>query len=127
MISAPFAHVGGLPIEESLGSLGPALLVAFGVAWAQVRARLRQLRTRATEQPTKERGARGRVGLNSNSDDELVPTRSAASPTRRRLVWRRLAHAVRHLPSIDATEWHNSAEEGRAIAVTRMKVSSGAP
>ena len=41
MIGAPFAHIGGIPIEETLGSLGPALLVAFGVAWAQLRARLR--------------------------------------------------------------------------------------
>jgi hypothetical protein len=41
------AHVGGLPIEETLGSFGPALLVAVGVAWAKLRARLRQLRSRA--------------------------------------------------------------------------------
>jgi hypothetical protein len=48
MISAPFAHIGGIPIEETLGSLGPALLVAFGVAWAQLRARLRPVRSRAS-------------------------------------------------------------------------------
>ena len=42
MISAPFAHIAGIPIEETFGSLGPALLVAFGVAWAQLRARLRR-------------------------------------------------------------------------------------
>ena len=47
MISAPFAHIGGIPLEETLGSLGPALLVAFGVAWAQLRARLRPVRSRA--------------------------------------------------------------------------------
>ena len=41
MISAPLAHVGGLPIEETLGSVGPALLVALGVAWAKLRARVR--------------------------------------------------------------------------------------
>jgi hypothetical protein len=41
MIRAPFAHIGGIPIEETLGSLGPAVLVAFGVGWAQLRARLR--------------------------------------------------------------------------------------
>ena len=40
MTGVPFAHVGGLPIEETLASLGPALLVAFGVASAQLRARL---------------------------------------------------------------------------------------
>ena len=48
MSSAPFAHIGGVPIEETLGSLGPALLVAFGVAWAQLRARLRPVRSRAS-------------------------------------------------------------------------------
>ena len=48
MISVPFAHVAGLPIEETLGSLGPALLVGFGVAWANLRARLRRVRSRAS-------------------------------------------------------------------------------
>ena len=40
MIGAPIAHIGGLPIEETLASFGPALVVAFGVAWARLRARL---------------------------------------------------------------------------------------
>ena len=40
MISVPFAHVGGIPIEETLGSLGPALLACLGVAWANLRSRL---------------------------------------------------------------------------------------
>ena len=44
MISGPLAHVGGLPIEETLGSFGPALLVGFAVTWANVRARLRPVR-----------------------------------------------------------------------------------
>ena len=47
MIGVQFAHVGGVPIEETLGSFGPALLVGFGVAWAQLRARLRRVRSRA--------------------------------------------------------------------------------
>ena len=34
------AHVGGLPIEETLGSFGPALLTAIGVAAARLRVRL---------------------------------------------------------------------------------------
>jgi hypothetical protein len=46
MIGLPVAHVAGLPIEETLGSFGPAILVAFGVAWARLRARLRQVRSR---------------------------------------------------------------------------------
>ena len=33
------AHVGGVPLEETLASAGPALLVAFWVAWANLRAR----------------------------------------------------------------------------------------
>jgi len=48
MISVPFAHIGGIPIEETVGSLGPALFVAFGVTWAQLRARLRPARSRAS-------------------------------------------------------------------------------
>jgi hypothetical protein len=48
VIGVPVAHVGGIPIEETLGSLGPALLVGFGVAWANLRARLRRVRSRAS-------------------------------------------------------------------------------
>jgi hypothetical protein len=63
MISAPFAHIGAIPIEETLGSLGPALLVAFGVAWAQLRARLRPGRSRVSA-PAREGGAQcRRTGL----------------------------------------------------------------
>jgi hypothetical protein len=46
VIGVPFAHVGGIPIEETLASFGPALLVGLGVAWAQLRARLRRVRSR---------------------------------------------------------------------------------
>jgi hypothetical protein len=38
------AHVGGLPIEETLGMYGPALLLALGAASARVGARVRRLR-----------------------------------------------------------------------------------
>ena len=41
------AHVGGFPLEETLGSAGPALLVAFGVAWVNLRDRVRRVRSRA--------------------------------------------------------------------------------
>jgi hypothetical protein len=51
MIGVPFAHVGGIPIEETLASLGPALLVGFAATWANLRARLR-----------------GRAGLKKDSD-----------------------------------------------------------
>jgi hypothetical protein len=44
VIDAPFAHIGALPIEETLGSFAPALLVAVGVARAQLRASVRRAR-----------------------------------------------------------------------------------
>jgi hypothetical protein len=67
-------HVGGIPIEETLASLGPALLVALGVAWANLRACLRRVGSRANAHvpPRKKRATRcGRAGLNSNRNDEL--------------------------------------------------------
>ena len=45
MIGAPLAHMGGIPIEETIGPLGPALLAGLGIAWANVRARLRAMRS----------------------------------------------------------------------------------
>jgi hypothetical protein len=45
VIGGPLGHVGGLPIEETLGSLGPAVLVGLGVAWARLRARLGRARS----------------------------------------------------------------------------------
>jgi hypothetical protein len=45
-MDVPVAHVGGIPVEETLGSLTPALLVAFGAASATLRARLRRPRSR---------------------------------------------------------------------------------
>jgi hypothetical protein len=62
VISVPTAHVGGIPIEETLGSFGPALLVGFGVAWAQLRARLRRVRSRATEPTARARRGAARTG-----------------------------------------------------------------
>ena len=41
------AHLGRIPIEETIGSLGPAALVAIGLSWARLRARLRLLRSRS--------------------------------------------------------------------------------
>jgi hypothetical protein len=52
MIAVPFAHVGAIPIEETLATLGPALLVGLGVAWAKLRAGLRRMRSRARTAPT---------------------------------------------------------------------------
>jgi hypothetical protein len=41
----PLAHVSGIPIEETLGSFTPALLLAFGAASTTLRARLRGVLT----------------------------------------------------------------------------------
>jgi hypothetical protein len=48
MMSLPLAHIVGIPIEETLGSFAPALLVVLGVAWTQLRARLRPDGSRAS-------------------------------------------------------------------------------
>jgi hypothetical protein len=44
-----FAHVGGLPVEETLAMGGPALFTALGALAAQLRAR-RTRRRRADRQ-----------------------------------------------------------------------------
>lgn len=51
------AHVGGIPIEETLALNGPALLLALGAASASLGARLRRLsrRRRAPGQAATER------------------------------------------------------------------------
>jgi hypothetical protein len=62
----PVAHVGGIPIEETLGSYGPVLLLAAGVASAWLGARVRDLRARK-----RRRAARKR---RPSSVNELRPT-----------------------------------------------------
>jgi hypothetical protein len=37
MISAPFAHIGAIPIEETLASFGPGLLIALSAVAAKLR------------------------------------------------------------------------------------------
>jgi hypothetical protein len=41
-MSVPFAHIAGIPIEETLGSFGPVLLLALTATTATVRARWRR-------------------------------------------------------------------------------------
>ena len=50
MMSTPLAHIAGIPIEESLLPLAPALLLAFGTASAMLRAQLRRARSRTRPQ-----------------------------------------------------------------------------
>ena len=79
MIDAPLAHVGGIPIEETIGSFSPALVVAFGMVWAKVRDRLRHPSGLRRTHTTSETCAR-RV---QRRDDEVVPgpcTRTGAAP-----------------------------------------------
>jgi hypothetical protein len=51
MMCLPTAHVAGIPIEEMLGSYGPVLLLATGVASTWLGVRIRQLRTRRRTAP----------------------------------------------------------------------------
>ena len=59
MTSLPLAHIGGIPIEETFGLFGPALLVGLGVTWTKLGARLRTLRSRASTHAS--RTSRGRA------------------------------------------------------------------
>jgi hypothetical protein len=58
VISLPFAHVGGIPIEETLATFGPALLVGLGVTWTKLGARLRTVRSRASAHVSRTRAGR---------------------------------------------------------------------
>ena len=49
MTSLPLAHVAGIPIEETLASFTPALVLMFGAASATIRARLRRARSPASK------------------------------------------------------------------------------
>jgi hypothetical protein len=44
LISLPGGHIAGIPVEETLGSYGPGLLVVIGAALATVRAGWRRVR-----------------------------------------------------------------------------------
>jgi hypothetical protein len=67
MMGIPVAHVGGIPIEETLGSYGPALLLVAGAASATLSARVRNLRRRQRRRgagkrtPFSVKGARDRA------------------------------------------------------------------
>jgi hypothetical protein len=55
MTGTPIAHIGGIPLEETLGSLGPALLVGFVVAWANLRSRLGRARAHTSAHASRAR------------------------------------------------------------------------
>jgi hypothetical protein len=54
----PLAHIAGMPVEETIASLGPALLLTFGAASATLRARLRRARSFARQDPPRPRRRR---------------------------------------------------------------------
>jgi hypothetical protein len=60
----PEAHVGGVPVEETLGMLGPAFLVAVGAAAASLRRRGGRLL-----EGTLRRHRRDRLVHRRNADD----------------------------------------------------------
>jgi len=47
-----FAHIAGMPVEETIGSLGPALLLTFGATSATLRARFGRALVRQARWPT---------------------------------------------------------------------------
>jgi hypothetical protein len=53
----PLAHILGVPIEETIGSFGPALVVALVAAVATLRARFRVIRSRIGDTRSREAGA----------------------------------------------------------------------
>ena len=54
----PLAHVAGMPVEETIASLGPALLLTFGAASATLRASPRRARSSATQNASRPRPGR---------------------------------------------------------------------
>jgi hypothetical protein len=66
MTSLPLAHIAGIPIEETLASFTPALLLAFGAASATLRARLRRAGSPAShDAPRPTKGDRPAVRIHS--------------------------------------------------------------
>jgi hypothetical protein len=47
VMNLPSAHIGGIPVEETLASFGPAVLIVLGAAAATLRGRLRRMRSRS--------------------------------------------------------------------------------
>ena len=57
-----FAHIAGMPVEETIGTLGPALLLTFAAASATLRALVRRTRSSARhDAPRPRRGRAARV------------------------------------------------------------------
>jgi hypothetical protein len=55
VIGLPLSHIAGLPIEETLGAFGPALLVIAGAVSARLSARVRNMPGRRRHRQAPER------------------------------------------------------------------------
>jgi hypothetical protein len=53
----PGAHIAGLPVEETIASFGPVLLVALGVWATMLRARFRRRRAPGSERVSRAKTA----------------------------------------------------------------------
>jgi hypothetical protein len=51
MLLPPFAHIAGIPVEETLLSFGPVFAVAGGAAGVWVRGRIADARRRIRRSP----------------------------------------------------------------------------
>ena len=47
----PLAHIAGMPVEETIASIGPALLLTFGAASAMLRGGLGRQQVGRDESP----------------------------------------------------------------------------
>ena len=54
VLPLPFAHIAGIPVEETLLSFGPVVAVAGGAASVWLRKRLTASRRRQDERPDDE-------------------------------------------------------------------------
>ena len=83
MTSLPLAHVAGIPIEETLASFTPVLVLMFGAASATIRARLRRARSPANKRTSPS----PRVGCSLRTMNE----RLVRGTPRGRFAWRKQA------------------------------------
>jgi SAM-dependent methyltransferase len=109
------AHVGGIPLEETLGLYGPALLLAGGAASASLSARLRRISRR--------RRARGQAAAlprdagRDRRDRERVAAEAGRLP-RREAVSRTPERRAAGRPSGDARNATNPIRKGGALSST---------
>ena len=76
----PFAHIAGVPVEETLATFVPFVALAGGCCVASVRARVRRLRGSAA-QPSSVHGSKRSIGITRTRGSATVnaPTSSSRS------------------------------------------------